>query len=384
MSKTYDLIIIGGGSIGIPAALETTKLKYSVLVIDSLPSPGQGENKKAIGGIRATHSDACKISLCQRSIEIFSRWKETYGTDIHWRSNGYSYPAYTEEDETNLRNLMKVQKSFGLNIKWISPEEYQAVNPRINMTGLRGSTFSPEDGSASPLLFVESCYDQAVKAGAEFRFKEKVRGFQIKNNQIEAVETDKGRYACGRVLNAAGIYAKEIAQMAGLDSPVYPDSHEGCITEPVKPFVGPMVVDIRHRPGSANFYFYQAMGGQVIGCLTPDPPDLGADRRATSRFLPMYARRMVEVMPCLANLKVRRTWRGLYPNTPDGFPMVGQMKEVPNFYQSVGMCGQGFMLGPGLGELLGRMLTNQSTAHDLKVLNRFDLYRKFTDSEKLH
>lgn len=384
MNKAYDLIIIGGGSVGVPTALETARRKLSVLVIDALASPGQGENKKAIGGIRATHSDMGKISLCQRSIEIFSTWKATYGTGIHWRSNGYSFPAYTDQDAANLQQLMKVQKNLGHNIHWLSPEEYQAVVPRINMNGLRGSTYSPEDGSASPLLYINSCYDQALKAGADFRFKEKVTGIQVKDGRIEAVETDKGRYACGRVINAAGVRAKYISQLAGLDVPVFPDSHEALVTEPVKPFMGPMIVDLRRRPGSANFYFYQAASGQIIACLTPDPPDLGDDIRSTSCFLPMIAQRMVDVMPCLANLKVRRTWRGLYPNTPDGFPIVGQGKEIPNFYLAVGMCGQGFMLGPGLAELLARLLTYQATEHDLEILTHFDPYRQFTEKEKLH
>ncbi len=77
MKKNYDLIVIGSGSVGVPVALEFAKMGQSVLVIDSLPSPGQGQDKKAIGGIRATHSDKGKIAVCQGSIGIFSHWKET-------------------------------------------------------------------------------------------------------------------------------------------------------------------------------------------------------------------------------------------------------------------------------------------------------------------
>ncbi len=137
MKKNYDLIVIGSGSVGVPVALEFAKRGQSVLVIDSLPSPGQGQDKKAIGGIRATHSDKGKIAVSQRSIEIFSHWKETYGDDIQWQSNGYSFPAYTEEDENTLQDLMKIQQNDGLNIHWLSPEEYRELNPGINMQGLR-------------------------------------------------------------------------------------------------------------------------------------------------------------------------------------------------------------------------------------------------------
>jgi len=381
MKKSYDLIVIGSGSIGVPVAFEFAKNGQSVLVIDSLASPGQGQDKKAIGGIRATHSDKSKIVVSQRSIDIFSHWKEMYGDDIQWKSNGYSFPAYTKEDETTLKDLNKIQKSYGLNIDWLLPEEYRKLNIGINMKGLRGSTYSPEDGSASPLLFIHSCYFKALEYGAEFIFNETVTGFNIKKNRIISVTTNKEEYHSANVLNAAGVYARDISQMAGIEVPVDPDCHEAGITEPVKQFMGPMVVDMRAEPGSKNFYFYQVTGGQVIFCLTPDPPILGTDSRATSEFLPMIAKRMIKIMPMLANLKVRRTWRGQYPNTPDGFPIVGKIRELDNFYQAVGMCGQGFMLGPGMAELIYRQITESYGSDDPKILKSFDPYRDFKGKE---
>ena len=381
VNKSYDLIVIGAGSIGVPVAMQFAKKGQSVLVIDSLSSPGQGEDKKAIGGIRASHSDKGKILVCQRSIDIFSHWKDNYGDDIQWQSNGYSFPAYTEDHENLLKNLMRIQHNFGLNIKWLSPEEYRAINPGINMEGLRGSTYSPGDGSASPLLFTQACYFKALEYGAEFRFNETVVGFDIEKNRIIVVKTNKGEYHSANVLNAAGAYAKEVSQMAGIDIPVKPDSHEAGISEPVKPFMGPMVVDMREESGSKNFYFYQNTEGQVVFCLTPDPPIWGVDTRATSIFLPMIARRLIKIMPMLANLKVRRTWRGQYPMTPDGFPIVGKMKELDNLYQAVGMCGQGFMLGPGMAELLYRLITGEHNIDDPEILENFDPYREFKEQE---
>jgi sarcosine oxidase subunit beta len=110
---------------------------------------------------------------------------------------------------------------------------------------------------------------------------------------------------------------------------------------------------------------------------------LGENTRETSSFLPMVARRMVDVMPRLKNLRVRRTWRGLYPMTPDGFPIVGWSKEVGGLLLAVGMCGQGFMLGPGLGELLSRMVKNELTEKDAEVLSILSPCRDFKGQEKL-
>lgn len=378
----YDVIIIGAGSVGVPTALALSEKKLKVLVIDSKSSAGQENNKKAIGGIRATHSDFGKIKVSQRSIEIFSTWKEKHGDDIGWISNGYSFPAYNIEDEKKLKDLMKIQHSFGLNIKWISPEEYEELVPGINIDGLRGSTYSPDDGSASPLLALNAFYFKSLEFGAEYKFKEKVINLELEDNKISQVVTDKGQYSADTIINASGNNAKEIGRMMGINLPVIPDSHEGAITEPVERFFEPMVVDMRPANGSANYYFYQNNEGQIIFCITPSPSIIGTDSDSTSEFLPQVAKRMVELYPRLANLKVRRTWRGQYPMTPDGFPIVGRTREISNLINAVGMCGQGYMLGPGLGELIARIVTNELSEDDKRALKSFDPYRDFTGMEQ--
>jgi len=378
----YDVIIIGAGSVGVPTALALAEQKVNVLVIDSKPSPGQGNNKKAIGGIRATHSDFGKIKVSQRSIEIFSTWKEKYGDDIGWISNGYSFPAYNIEDEKKLKDLMKIQHSFGLNIEWLSPAEYENLVPGINMNDLRGSTYSPEDGSASPLLSINAFYFKSLEFGVEYRFNENVISIALDDNKIKTLITDKNEYSAKIIINASGNNAKEIGAMVGLDLPVIPDSHEGAITEPVERFFGPMIVDMRPIKGSANYYFYQNNEGQVIFCITPSPAIIGTDIDSTSQFLPQVAKRMVDLYPRLANLKIRRTWRGQYPMTPDGFPIVGWSREIPNLVNAVGMCGQGYMLGPGLGELIARMVTEDVSADDIRSLKSFDPYRDFSGMEQ--
>ena len=107
------------------------------------------------------------------------------------------------------------------------------------------------------------------------------------------------------------------------------------------------------------------------------------ERQETSRFLPQVGARMVDLMPALANLRVRRTWRGMYPMTPDGQPLIGWAREVQGYLLAGGMCGQGFMLGPGVGELVGRMVTGSTTDQDEEILGHVSPYREFAQAEKL-
>ena len=381
--NSYDVIIIGAGSVGVPTAMAMAKSGVKVLVLDRFASPGQGSNKAAIGGIRATHSDPAKIRLCLRTLEVVSTWEETYGQNLEWTEGGYSFVAYREQEERTFKDLLKAQHKYGLNIDWYDKNDFLQIVPSVNPEGLIGGTFSPHDGHCSTLLFGHALYEQAVHAGAQFHFNEQVSTIDVHEDRVRGVKTDRGEYAAPIVLNAAGPWASDIGKLVGLDHPVNPDSHEGGITEPVAHFLNPMVVDVRPAPGSANYYFYQLATGQVVFCITPSPSIWGFDRRETSEFLPMVARRMVNLMPLLANIRVRRTWRGLYPMTPDGSPLVGQSEEIEGYVMAIGMCGQGFMLGVGVGELLARMLTDKLTPDDEETLQILSPYREFQGQEAL-
>ncbi len=379
----YDVIVIGGGSIGAPLALSLRQAGFKTLVIEQFASIGQGSNKKAIGGIRATHSDPAKIRLSLRSIEIFSTWKELYGDDIEWIKGGYVFVARTPREEKTLKDLLVTQKSLGLKIDWLNQAQMLELVPDLNPVGLVGGTYSPDDGNASPLLAIHAFYRKACALGAEFRFNEKVTEVIVEHGKVRGVVTDKGKYAAEVVINAAGPWAADAGKMVGMTIPVTPDSHEAAITEPVARFLDPMIVDIQPMPGSSNYYFYQHYTGQIVFCITPSPQIWGLDMRETSSFLPMVARRMVDLMPRLKNIRVRRTWRGLYPMTPDGFPLVGWSQEVPGYLLAVGMCGQGFMLGPGLGELIARLVDGSITAEDEETLSYLSPYRQFAGQELL-
>jgi sarcosine oxidase subunit beta len=185
------------------------------------------------------------------------------------------------------------------------------------------------------------------------------------------------------VVDAAGAHSPALCRSVGQTVPVYPDSHEGAITEPVERFFKSMVVDLRPGPGSKNYYFYQNIHGQVVFCITPDPPIPGLDTRETAAFLPQVSLRMVKLLPRLANIRVRRVWRGRYPMSPDGSPLVGWNRDVQGLLHATGMCGQGFMLGPGIGEVVARMVADETRDDDEVILAEFSPYRAFGGEETL-
>lgn len=384
MNSSFDVVIIGAGSVGVPTALYLAREKLKVLVLDRHPSAGQGQNKSAIGGVRATHSDAAKILLCEESIRIFSGWEEQSGDKIGWKQGGYCFPVYREEEERTFREILPFQKKYGLNTSWVDKDEIAGIVPGINIEGLRGGIYSPEDGQVSPVLFMHSLFKTARREGCVFRFNEKVTGIDVEGGKVVRVRTDKGTYAARTVVNAAGAFAKEVGGMTGLELAVTPESHEAGISSPVKDFLKPMVVDM--RPGedgkTANFYFTQAAEGPIIFCYTPRFPIQGTNRESTSEFLPVLSRRLLSLLPRCKNLLIRRTWRGLYPMTPDGYPICGKVDEIDGMYLAVGMCGQGFMLGPGLGKNMASLISRGKPLIPEDVFETIGYYRNFEGPDK--
>jgi sarcosine oxidase subunit beta len=378
-----DAVVVGAGSVGVPTAWRLAQAGLRVRLLDGGASPGQGAAKAAIGGVRATHGDPAKVRVAREGLETFARWREQHGDDLEWRTGGYVFVAYREAEERTFQRLLTLQRAQGLDIDWLDRDALLERVPDLQRDGLRGGTLSPGDGHCSTLLAGLALHRAAVRAGVDARFGERVVGLDVAGGRVRAVRTDRGVHPTGVVVNAAGGGAAALAALVGEELAVRTDLHEAAITEPVAPFLEPLVVDVRPGPGSANAYFYQSARGQVIFCLTPDPPLWGDDLRPTSGFLPQAARRLLAVMPRLRHLRVRRTWRGVYPMTPDGSPLVGASTTVEGLIHAAGLCGQGFMLGPGVGSLVARLATGATTAEDAETLAAWAPQRAFRGQEAL-
>jgi len=375
----FDVIVVGGGSVGVPSAYNLAKRGLKVLVLERRSAVGQGENKAAIGGIRATHSDPAKIVLCSRSLAEMSTWKERTGVDVGWKPGGYAFPVYDEPLERTLRGLFPIQHKYDLAIDWLDAGAMTELIPGIERRNLRGGTYSPNDGQLSPLKTPAAFQRAAQALGAEFRFKERVTGYRIEGGRILGVATDKGEYQAGAVVVATGADATDDGRMLGVEIPVKPDSHEAGITAPIEHFLKPLVVDM--RPGAegktANFYFGQNDEGQIIFCYTPKALFYGTNHESTSEFLPILAARMIALIPRLRHALVRRVWRGLYPMTPDGIPIIDNVPEIAGLALAVGMCGQGFMLGAGVGQEIAALVVDGATSLPAEAHDRVRWARNF-------
>jgi len=363
--------------VGNPTACFLAQAGLKVLVLERRPASGQGDNKAAIGGVRATHSDPGKIMTCSESLKIFTSWAEEYGFSVGWKPGGYCFPVFDEQIEGVLKGILPLQKDHGLEIDWVDADRVAELCPGIVREGLRGGTYSPNDGQVSPLLAPVAFEREAKRCGAEYHFGERVTDYLWEDGgHVIGVKTDKTSYHCGEVVLAAGADAAEHGALLGIEIPVAPDAHEAGISAPVEHFLEPLVVDLRPGPEgkTANFYFGQNHEGQIIFCYTPKELFPGTNRESISEFLPILANRMISLIPRLKNLLIRRVWRGCYPMTPDGVPIIDRVKGVDGLMLAVGMCGQGFMMGPGVAKNITSLIVDgRSTLPDeVQACFRFD------------
>jgi sarcosine oxidase subunit beta len=162
--------------------------------------------------------------------------------------------------------------------------------------------------------------------------------------------------------------------MVGVELPNKPHRHEICSSEPLKPWLTPLVADL-----SNGLYFSQSTRGEIVGGISNhDVPD-GLDMNSSHRFLRLYARALTATVPQLGAVKILRQWAGCYDLTPDQNPIVGRVDELDGFYQASGFMGHGFMMAPVMGRLLAEHV---ATERDTPLFERWNL-RRFKEGKLL-
>ena len=172
--------------------------------------------------------------------------------------------------------------------------------------------------------------------------------------------------ACDTVVVASGAWSKEVAALAGVALPNRPTRHEILVTEPLKPWLGPLVSLL-----GSGLYFSQSLRGELVGGMgDPEEPE-GVVQGSTLRFAARFARAATALVPALAGVKMVRQWAGCYDVTPDNNPILGAAGP-DNFLQLSGFVGHGFMMAPAVTELMAGWMAGEPPD---EIFERFTLER---------
>ena len=274
----------------------------------------------------------------------------------------------------NLVASVAVQNDCGHPTRLLTPGEAKRIVPELSTEGVVAAAYNPNDAVVFPWPFVWGYAKAAQSLGVRVRTFTEVTGFRTHGKKILGVLTSQGEIQTNRVVNACGAWSPEVARMLGVELPNRPHRHEICSTEPLKPWLTPLVADL-----SNGLYFSQSTRGEIVGGISNhDVPD-GIDMESSAKFLSLYSSALIRTVPKLGALKVLRQWAGCYDLTPDQNPIVGQVDEVEEFHQASGFMGHGFMMAPVMGKLLASHLAGDV---DLPLYERWNL-RRFKEGRLL-
>lgn len=373
MNNTCDVIIIGGGIIGCATGFYLAKkgLKVYLLEKDYLTA---GSTGRCIGGIRQQFSTELSIRVAMESMKKFESMAEVLDQDVEFHRGGYLFLAHTEAKKTTYLELIKLQQSMGLDVDYISRDDIEKIVPGVSTDDLLGGAYCPGDAQANPFLCVDGYAKHIGKNGAVIPHKE-VTSININAGKVTSITTkDNETYYAPIIVNAAGPFVKNVAQLIGIEVPIEAERHEALITEPMERFFDMMIVDYRDD----GCYFNQKWGkGSIIGCYTPKPNVPGHSLGTSFEFVKQMGRRTGRLIPRLSDMKIIRQWSGSYEMTPDGNPILDKT-DIQGFYIVGGMCGHGFMLGPEIGSLAADFIAEGKTPYDIST---FALKRNYANKE---
>ena len=365
-----EIAIVGGGVIGLAIAYYLARRGLTDVVVLERGYLAEGASGRNGGGVRQQWSTEINIRLMQESVDLCRRFAVDLGVNVWFRQGGYLFLARTQKEVARLQKNIDLQNRCGVHTKMLDPKAAQEIVPELDLAGIVGAAYNPTDGILFPWPFLWGYARQAAAHGVRIFTQTPVSGLVPQQGGGYEVVTPRGVVHARRVINATGSWSPQLAKLIGVDVPTYPIRHEICSSEPLKPFLRPMVSEL-----SSGLYCSQSMRGEIVGGVTVPGHGSTYAMGSTLEFLSTYARRLVKLMPILGDIKILRQWAGPYDQSPDGNPILGAAPSHPDFFLACGFVGHGFMMAPIVGKLYAEYLTGDAP-HE--IFSRYTLAR-FSD-----
>jgi sarcosine oxidase subunit beta len=324
---------------GTSTAYHLAELGVTDVVLCEKATLGSGSTSKAAGGIRAQFADELNIRIALLSLVEFRNFEERLGVDIDFRQTGYLFLLDSDEDVARFREAIALQGSLGVLSTELTLDEVLELVPQLQTEGLRGATFCPRDGHATPEAVVRGYAAAAADKGVRIKQGVEVTRILVLGNKILGVETTAGRIKTDVVVCTAGVWSREVAALVGLDLPVVGEPRWMHYTPESGglPDNLPLTIDF-----ASGFYFHREGPGLVFGGR--EPTIEGVATHATRR------------LPLLTDLPIQSSWWGYYEMSPDRNGLVGEAVEPTRFLYATGFSGHGFQQAPAVGEYLAERI----------------------------
>jgi sarcosine oxidase subunit beta len=354
MRGTADVVVVGGGVVGASAAYHLAAAGAGpVVLLEREDQLGTGSTGACAGGFRHQFSSEINIRLSLASVPMITGFAEEHGLPLDVSQDGYLFMVRGEDSWDEFLASVELQRSLGVAVDVLTPEEAATLVPGISVDRMVGATFGPEDGIADPSGLTLGYATLARRAGVDIQTGVEVSGIDMSNDRVAGVSTSKGQVSAPVVVNAAGPWAASLASTAGVDLPVDPVARQVLVTGPFlgAPTRRTLVID-----AGTTFYFHREGEGVLMG-MGAEHEEPSFDTRVDETFIAEeLLPTAVRVFPPLEGADSRHRWAGLYEMTPDRHPIIGEAPGVEGLYLANGFSGHGFQHAPVVGKLLAEMI----------------------------
>jgi sarcosine oxidase subunit beta len=327
-----------------------------VIVLEREAGLGQGSTSKSNGGVRAQFTTAINIAFSAYSIARIEEMADASDGTLAFHQPGYLLFTGDPARAEGLRRAYELQRSLGIDTEWLEPQQIVEIAPFIRPDGLLCGTFHSRDGYLDPHGLVSAFARRARDLGADIRTSSEVLSIDSPGQGFE-IETTSGKVGARVVIDAAGPWAASIGSLAGIELPVHPIRRNiGYLRDDREPrALIPMCVDL----DTGVLIRREGPEGYVVAYSDPaDEP--GWDASFDPRWLDAVATRIGNRFPHLKDVPIdpRHCWAGLYPETPDGHAIIGEIPEKPGFFVCAGFGGHGLMHAPAAGRAIAELIVD--------------------------
>jgi sarcosine oxidase, subunit beta len=357
LKTSYDVVIVGGGVHGLAAAyyLAANHGITDVAVLEKgyIGGGGSGRNTAIL---RSNYLTPEGVRFYDRSVKLYQRLAAELDYNVMFSQRGHLTLAHNDASLRTMRWRAEVNKAEGVDSEIIGAAEVKRLVPFLDVsTAARypvlGALYHPPGGIIRHDAVVWGYARGASAQGAHIHQDTEVTGIDVAGGRVRGVKTAGGDIATRVVLNATAGWSTLIADMAGVALPVTTSPLQAAVTEPVKPFLGTVIVS-----GTLHVYVSQTDRGELVFGASVDP-FTSYSTRGSLEFVEGLAGHVLQLMPALANVRVLRQWAGLCDMTPDFSPIMGNT-PVEGFLVDVGWGTYGFKAGPVSGEAMAQCIAS--------------------------
>ena len=351
MRRAADIVIIGGGIIGVSIAYYLGKMGAKDVVLFEKDLIGMGSTGLCAGGIRRQWSTEVNMHFALKAFEVFQNFEEEFGASPEFHQIGYLFLAREQEELETFKKNIELQNRFGVPSKLLTREEVRKGWAFLNLEDVFGGAFCHTDGYAGPSEVTNAIAKRARGYGVKMFEKTEVISIEVTGNRISSVATKEGQVETRTVVNAAGPYAASVGRLAGVEIPVNPIRRQLFVTDPFDKIPPSVPLTIDHKQ---NFYFRRE--GECV--LLSGPQDDKPSYNLTTDFDAMVvtAEKAMHRVPVFEKANIARGWAGLYEISPDNHAILGKVSGVDGFVLAVGFSGHGFQHGPAAGMAIAELI----------------------------